>query len=562
MAGIFRRMVDALRGRNPEADRVREQKRNLHTEIRGMHAKVDAASSDEFSKRLWRDADSLGPNAAFNQGVRQKARDRARLEFVNNNYARGMVRTSAYDLIGTCPRLQLSIPGDKSGAMAKKIERSFARWGKAVGLGLKYRLMEKANGHSGGAIALLQTNPEINHKVKLDLRLIEIERNQTPWDKLTDPTIWDGIKVDEHGNHVEYYFLRYHPGEWRGLVAMTIAGVFDTVAARNVIHWYEQDRCDQWHGIPKISASLPLFSQLRRYTLATLTAAEFAAMLAGIMKTNLPPASGVAQEVDNWSFFELVRGALMSLPEGWEATQFDAKQPTTTYPQFKSELLAECGRGSGTPLNVVSGSSKDMNYSSGRLDHVPYHREKRIDRFDFESIVADRVLSAWEQEARFVDEVPLDAPAIEEWSWSWNYDGFEGIDQQKDANADDIRLKNGTSTLKEILAEYGQDVYEHMDQLAKERDYAISKGLPWPMLFSAPIPSGQPDQAPDEAPDQNADPKAQSRLLDALTENGISETVAEMVVAEFFAMPAPRPSTPKPSRNGFHRNGHYAGGRS
>jgi capsid protein len=64
------------------------------------------------------------------------------------------------------------------------------------------------------------------------------------------------------------------------------------VPARLVLHWFTPDRFGQLRGIPEITPALPLFAQLRRYTLATLTAAEIAAMLAGVMQTNLPPGRG------------------------------------------------------------------------------------------------------------------------------------------------------------------------------------------------------------------------------------------------------------------------------
>jgi capsid protein len=170
---------------------------------------------------------------------------------------------------------------------------------------------------------------------------------------------------------------------------------FITVPARQVLHWFECDRPGQMRGIPKITASLPLFSQLRRFTLATLTAAEFAAMLAGVMKTNLPAANGAAASIDRWELVELVRGALVTLPEQWDAQQFEPRQPTANYGDFKRELLNEAGRGPGAPLNVVTGNSSGYNFSSGRLDHLPYQRGIRIDRDDLRTIVLDPTFIAW-----------------------------------------------------------------------------------------------------------------------------------------------------------------------
>jgi len=246
-----------------------------------------------------------------------------------------------------------------------------------------------------------------------------------------------------------------------------------------------------------------LFAQLRRYTLATLTAAEFAAMIAGIMKTNMLPAGGAAAAVDNWDIYELVRGALLTLPEGWEAQQFKPDQPTTTYGDFKREILNEVGRGPGAPLNVVSGNSSQYNYSSGRLDHGPYHRGIGIDRSELQMIVLDPIFEAWAEEAAQIPGyLPEDLPPVEDWEFSWNFDGFDSIDPVKDATADDIRLKNGTSTYAEVFAEYGQDWQEQFEQRAREVAYAEKLGLP---LSSMPAPA-PPQQAPPE-PDGDEEPE-------------------------------------------------------
>jgi capsid protein len=323
---------------------------------------------------------------------------------------------------------------------------------------------------------------------------------------------------------------------------------FVRVPATQVLHWREVDRPGQLHGLPRITSALPLFAQLRRIRLATLTAVEFAAMVAGILKTNISAVpDGGPMPVENWSLFELVRGALLSLPEGWEATQFKSEHPNATFEMLQGEILGEAGRGVGAPRNVVLGTSKDLNFSSGRLDHLPYHRALYIERDEFRTVVLDPVLLAWEQEARMAGELQ-GVPPIEEWEWDWLWDSFDSIDQLKDAQADDIRIKNGTTTLKAVVG----DPESHFDQLAREKAYAESKGLPWPAAAGAPMPA-QPNDTSPQSPEQ--------AVALALESVGLDETqsaeIMDALAPTFASMRGPLP------RNGYHHNGRqFTRGRS
>jgi len=500
-------------------ERLRAEVQRLRVKNQQMRQSVEAAGTDEFNSRLFQNADSLGPNAAFSEGVRQRTRDRARHEHINNGNARGLVRTHAYDLIGTCPRLQqLTIPGDESGEKAEKVERSFAKWQTAIQMGFKARLMERAVGHSGESFAILQENPKLKNKVKLDWRIVEAEQLTTPWNLPTNTNIVDGIEIDAFGNRLRYFFLKYHPGESRG-PSMNGIGDFLVINADKVLHWFECDRAGQLRGLPKTTSGLKTFAQVRRWDEAALTAAEFAAMIAGILTSNLPVGSDAPQAISNWEMFELLKGMLLTLPQGYDFKQADAKQPTANHDEFKRSQQNDAGRGSGTPLNVTTGNSSGYNYSSGRLDHVPYHREKRIDRFDFRNVVLDPTFIAWEEEARIVGEIEADLPAIDEWAWEWNYDGFEGIDAEKDAKTDDVRLRNGSTNFAEVESEYGRDWRKQLKQLVKEVKAYAAEGLVHPFVAASKPPVAPvKDELPpdDEEDDEEETDEAENRIVNRL----------------------------------------------
>jgi hypothetical protein len=137
----------------------------------------------------------------------------------------------------------------------------------------------------------------------------------------------DGIVFDAAGNPVEYHVLRDHPGE----VSFRRPLAFDRVPAESVLHWFRADRPGQARGVPDITPALPLFAQLRRFTLAVIAAAETAADFAGILYTDAP-ASGESDAAEPFEPIELEKRALVTMPGGWKMSQLQAEQPARTKP--------------------------------------------------------------------------------------------------------------------------------------------------------------------------------------------------------------------------------------
>ncbi len=129
---------------------------------------------------------------------------------------------------------------------------------------------------------MLTSNPRIDSPVQLDLKLVEAEQVTSPLLALDSYRYLDGIRFDEHGNAISYDVLREHPGD----DAFSLTENYDTIDASSILHYFRSDRPGQIRGIPDITPALPLFAQLRRFTLAVLAAAETAADFAGILYTS------------------------------------------------------------------------------------------------------------------------------------------------------------------------------------------------------------------------------------------------------------------------------------
>ncbi|MBN2584864.1 MAG: phage portal protein [Planctomycetes bacterium] len=464
---------------------------------RRVRARYDAAQTTADNRKHWANADYLSANAAASSEVRRILRSRARYEAANNSYARGIVLTLANDLVGTGPRLQVLL-GSAAGSMNQTLEREFAAWARAVDLAGKLRTMRMARATDGETFAVLFDNPALETEVQLDLRLVEADQVTTPERPLDKAHAVDGIVFDSAGNPVEYHVLKSHPGD----TSSCLNRDYDRVPAEAVIHWFRGDRPGQSRGLPDILPALPLFAQLRRYTLAVIAAAESAANIAIFMKTTTVPEAGPA-EVDAMTEMDIVRNMAVFAPEGWEPTQIKAEQPTTTYGEFKHEILNEIARCLNMPYNIAACNSSGYNYASGRLDHQTYYKSIRVEQNHVETVVLDRILAAWLDEAVKAFRLGNLSDVPHQWFW----DGYEHVDPAKEATAQSQRLTSHTTTLATEYARQGKDWETELRQRGKEVALMRELGL----SAAQAVPAQDPTQDEREDEDEDEDGKRTDR---------------------------------------------------
>jgi len=459
-----------------------------------LRARYDAAQTTVENARHWAMADSLSADSAASPDVRRKLRERSRYEVANNSYAKGIVLTIANDCVGTGPRLQLLTEDAETN---RRVEAAFTQWSNVVNLAEKLRTMRMAKSSDGEAFAVLTANPGVDSPVKLDVRLIEADRVATPsgspWNHFGEGKV-DGIILDAYGNPRTYSILRQHPGDLTSWLASA-----DMIPAESVVHWFRADRPGQHRGIPEITPALPLFAQLRRYTLAVLGAAETAADFAAVLYTDAP-ANGEAAAVEPMDIVELEKRMATTLPDGWKLGQIKAEQPGTTYGEFKRELLNEIARCLNLPYNIAACNSSGYNYASGRLDHQTYYKAIRVEQAHLGEAVLDRIFAAWLDEAKLLSDFAflrtIDVPH------QWFFDGTEHVDPAKEANAQATRLTSNTTTLAAEYARQGKDWETELRQRAKEQTLMTELGLTGTQ--AAPEPTDEDEETDTDAEQQAA----------------------------------------------------------
>jgi lambda family phage portal protein len=466
----------------------------------------DLAKTTRENSKHWRDADGLASPSQLTPRVRKVMRDRARHEFINNPYLRRAVRVLVNDTVGRGPRLQLTTP---DATLNRDVAELWKLWAKPAKWPQNCRVLCGLRWLTGEGFALPFDSLKLDRlglPVTVGLRLYEPDQVAHPYGQPWDQSEGDdGVEVDANGEALTYLFLKRHPGDMRA--AGNGVQQAQRVKAADVIHWYDAERPGQLRGACPLASALPIFAQLRRYGMATLTAAEVAAMLAGVLETDLPPGEpyqGVSAE-DAFDTIELVRGTLLTLPSGYKASQFKPEQPTTGYDAFMKAKLREAGAALDMPYGKIAGDHSDYNYSSGKLDDAPYWSGRETERDDMEGAVFDPFLFRW------LDLAALEIPRLNDYRgrwWKlrhvWQYDARPTADPVKDATGDTLNLSNGTDTLADIAAREGTTEDELLDKRAetlrkfRERDLTPPAWLTGGKAQTAQVGDGQP-QNPEDA---------------------------------------------------------------
>jgi lambda family phage portal protein len=470
------RLVDA--SGNPMPTTAEQSRAKSIKQVRAkLRAAYDAARTTSENAKHWQYSDQLSAAEANSLQVRRTLRARARYECLeNNSFGKGMVATLANDFVSTGPSLQMQTDNK---ALNRRLETLWRRWAKRVSLVRKLRTARLTKCVDGEAFILATTNPRLRDPVQLDLRLVESDQISTPgWHDTMDPRAVDGIKFDRWGNPSEYHMLPYHPGDRH---QWTQINDYDRLDPDQVIHLFAATRPGQVRGVPEVTPALPLFAFLRRYTLASVLAAETAADFVAILQTQANAFNqDETQPQDPFESVDIDRGMMTALPYGYELSQLKAEQPTTTYLEFRNALLQEIARCIHMPTNKARGDSSGYNFSSARMDHQIYYHAIETERVDWENEALDRIFGWW------LDELMLARPqefadmgAVEEMPHRWSWQPAISVNPIQDAQAAIKLIEAGLLTRREYLMEHNRDPETHFEEWhAEQQEFANANSQP------------------------------------------------------------------------------------
>lgn len=461
-----------------------------------VSARFDAAQTTEDNRRHRANADGLSPNAAITPEVRRKLREYARYEVANNSYAKGIGLTVANDTVGVGPTLQLLIE-DKE--QAAEVETLVYDWLQEINIAAKLRQIRFARYDTGEAFAVWGTNPKLRSPAKLDCTIFESEQfadpapTQQTWNEAAD-----GIQYDDFGNPRTYRKLKTHPGSMTWTLT---PNDYDDIPAEFVFHYFRADRPGQLRGYPEITPAIEDFADVRKFTKASIAAAETAAEHAVMIESDAPVDPDASEEQEGlgpktWDLVEIQRRSGVILPAGTRMNQLKAEHPINTYKEFITAKLAEIARCLCVPLHIAAMDASLANMSSSYVVGQIYTKERLLDRADLEQLL-DMGLRMFLRELQLMGAIaPLPPNVPHQWNWP---SLSHHADPQKVANAADTELSCGMTTFAIEYAKKGLDAAEQLQAqadllgvpLAEYRKRLMDK------LFG-PEPAPPPEENPEE----------------------------------------------------------------
>lgn len=417
---------------------------------RGLRATLDLTRTTTENTKHWRDADALSARAAYPKSTRKIARERSRLEAANNSWYAGMLRTAANHIVGTGPRLQVLTDNPEVNA---RIESCWRKWAARTRFAEKLRIAVETYWRDGEVFGLRATSHV--SPVGLDLRLYEGDQVSQPYTHITDPSIDDGKRVDNLGNLIECWIYDRHPGDIGIGFANFLTG--NWYAAREVWHLYRADRPGQLRGIPRCTPAIDWLAHMRRFSKATLSAAELAALLPIFVKTT---GAGVtaAQMPEDMMTVDYVRGVMNFLPEGHDIQMPDPKHPATTNEMFqRTELMYFC-RCANMPYSLACGTSKDSNFASAKMDIKNlWEPEVRAEQDTITNVVLNPVFHWFLEDCVLMPSILDGAPPIDDIEFRFDWPPLPQADEIDVANAATLRMTSGQTTPRQECMARGED---------------------------------------------------------------------------------------------------------
>ena len=445
----------------------------------------------------------------------------------NNGIAAGALQTITDNVVGTGLRLQAT-PDWRSLGMTQAEAREWSRqvetlWrnyaesteidaGRNLNFAGLTTLVFRSSLLNGEGLALPIWQPDPGSPFATRLFVLEPDRLSNPNYAFDSRYRRGGIEIDDYGRAIAYHLRTTHPGDI--FAGYATPGIWERIPAttawgrKRVIFFGEKERPGQTRSKPIFSAVMQQFKQLDRYAGAELDAAVVNAMIAAFVETPMEmdgllemyggTGDGVKAYMDAkaqpQNRARLKSGAIVPLYPGEKLSAFNPGRPASGFAPFMEATLRHLATGLHLPYELLLKDFSKTNYSSARaalLEAWRFFRSKRAWLSDY---WARPVYELWLEEAVNAGLVAAPGFYANRAAWCrsrWIGSGRGWVDPVKEAQAAQIRMDSGLSTLEAECAEQGLDWEEVLHQQARERALRLELGLPLPGSAAATSPAAE-----------------------------------------------------------------------
>lgn len=443
--------------------------------------------------------------------LRGRSRDLIR----NSPIAGGAIETQVSNIVGTGLKLQsridvdvLGLDDDQASAWQAATEREWRLWSESVFSDAMARLtfneqqdlVLRSELASGDTFVLLASKKRDGWPFELALQVIEADRVSNERGQLDTATMVQGIEMDATGEHIAAHIADRHPGSVYNTAGTkwTRVPFRGKSGRRNLLHIMRMQRPGQTRGVPCLAPIIEPLKQLTRYSQAEVDAAVTSAALSLFAKMDPEAFTDMFDDQSKQQIIDKAMGwdgtirpnTVVNLLPGEEITSPVQNRPNPNFDPFVSAVLKQIGIGLNIPHEVLT-KHFQSSYSAARAALLDAWRTFRIRRSWLVSKFCQPVYEEWLADAVASGRIAAPGffadPLIQK-AWSgavWSGDGPGALDPKKEAEAAEVRMRSGVTTLSEEIVSYdGGDWETKHRQQAREHDERVEAGLAAPVVVA------------------------------------------------------------------------------
>jgi lambda family phage portal protein len=321
------------------------------------------------------------------------------------------------------------------------------------------------------------------------LRLQVLEPDYLDTGKDNGSTIRFGKQYSISGKLEGYWLRKLHPGEthWTGT---RIESEF--VPKADVIHAYEVLRPGQSMGVPWGAPVLLALRDVDDILTAQMLKAKIASCFTAFVYSNEPDAIGGVETVLTET---LEPGAIEILPDGKDI-KFSQPPQSPDFVSHNRFYLHAIAAGYGITFEALTGIYSEVNFSSGRMGWIEFHRNVAAWRWNL------AIPQIMDPVHRWFNAIALQAMSLRgPRKVLWTPPRRELVDPTKEIAGLVSAVQAGFMSLSEVQRSLGYIPEEVMAEAAEDKANAEALGLNLSVFTpvkAVEIPESQADGEPDE----------------------------------------------------------------
>lgn len=453
--------------------------RGFQRSVTEFAASYDILHGDRTRKGLVRSLTGTGDTHLTEQALsdlRETARDASR----NDPVVKGLMESYAEGIVGTEVPIQA--------------RSSDADWNEAREASWKERMVDRPCELSGRFsfphvvfLAILSYARDGDFFVIFrdeGVQLVEGERCGSPRGLQMGGELFDvanGVAYDRTTQRVIGYYVG-KPNKWGYIEPAS----YTKYTADQVQQVFDPDRISYSRGEPLLTPSVQWFDKFGRYADAELVTSCVQACQGFFVSKETPEsllpapatlkASSEVNTEDQMKRFVMSPGMVWEGQPGEDVKAIGATRPTTVFGEFMNKVLTIAGRSAGMPLMLITQDLSGATFMNARIAaQMAQERWRKVQAFVVTPLASRWYL--WQTERDIGTDKELQ-PAPKDWRKHevmcrrWPY-----VDPEKESKADEIDLRNGTTSRTFICARSGRDYGDVVREQVREQKMAREQGL-------------------------------------------------------------------------------------